>query len=66
MGGNYNTGNGAGQGDDVRVTLYALDNFGVRIDGKHFVSAIPKLLEHGIGRDVRMPRNACYRKALSL
>jgi len=66
MGGNHNTVNVAGYGHDVRATLYALDNFGVGIDGKHFVSAIPKFLEHGIGSDVGMSRNACYSKALSL
>jgi hypothetical protein len=66
MGGNHNTVNVAGYGHDVRVTLYALENFGVGIDGKHFVSAIPEFLEHGIGGNVRMSRNACYRKALSL
>jgi hypothetical protein len=66
MGGNHNTVNVAGYGHDVRVTLYALDNFGVGIDGKHFVPAISKFLEHGISSDVRMSRNACYRKALSL
>jgi len=65
MGGNHNTVNVAGYGRDVRATLYALDNFSVGIDGKHFVSAIPKFFEHGIGSDVRMSRNACYRKALS-
>ena len=62
MGGNHNTVNVAGHGYDVRAKLYALDNFGVGIDGKHFVPA----LEHGIGSDVRMSGNACYRKALSL
>jgi hypothetical protein len=41
MGGNHNAVNVAGDGKDVRVTLYALDNFGVGIDRKHFVSAIP-------------------------
>jgi hypothetical protein len=66
MGGNHNAVNVAGYGPDVRVTLYALDNIGVGIDGKHFVPAIPKFLEHGIGSDVGMSRNACHRKALSL
>jgi hypothetical protein len=66
MGGNHNTVNVAGYRYDARVTLYALDTFGVGIDGKHFVPAIPKFLEHGIGSDVRMSRNACYCKALSL
>jgi hypothetical protein len=54
MGGNHNTVNVAGYGEDVRVTLYALDNFGVGIDGKHFVPAISKFLEHGIGSYIRV------------
>ena len=54
MGGNHNTVNVAGYGRDVRATLYALDNFSVGIDGKHFVSAIPEFLEHGVGSNVRM------------
>jgi hypothetical protein len=66
MGGNHNTVNVARYRKDVRVTLNALDNFSVGIDGKHFVSAIPEFLEYGIGSNVRMSRNACYRKALSL
>jgi hypothetical protein len=41
MGGNHNTVNVAGYGHDVRVTLYSLDNFGVGIDGKHFVPRNP-------------------------
>ena len=66
MGGNDNTVNIARYGHDVRVTLYALDNFGVGIDGKYFVPAVPKFLEHGIRSDVCMSRNACDGKALSL
>jgi hypothetical protein len=66
MSGNHNAVNLAGYGHDVRVTFHALDNFSIGIDGKHFVSAIPKFLKHGIGSDARMSRNTCYRKALSL
>jgi hypothetical protein len=54
MGGNHNTVKVAGYGHNGRVTLYALDSFGVGIDRKHFVSAIPKFLEHSIGCDVCM------------
>jgi hypothetical protein len=54
MGGNHNTVNVAGYGHDCRVTLYALDNFGVGIDGKHFVPAISKFLEYGIGSYIRV------------
>ena len=66
MGGNHNTVNVARYGHHVRVTLHALDKIGVGIDGQHFVPAIPKFLENGIGSDVGMSRNACYSKALSL
>jgi len=65
MGGNHNTVNIAGYRHDVRVALYALDNFGVGIDGKHLVPAVPKFLEHGIGSNVRVARNACYHKVFS-
>ena len=54
MGGNYNTVKVAGYGQDVRVTLHALDNVGVRIDRKHFITAIPEFFEHGVSSDVRM------------
>jgi hypothetical protein len=66
MRGNHNAVDVAGYGHDVRVTLHALDNLGVGIDGKYFVPAIPKFFEHGISSHVRMSRNACYREALSL
>ena len=66
MGGNHNAVNLAAYGHDVRVTLYALDNFSVGVDAKHFVSGILKFLEQGIGSDVRMSLNTCYCNALSL
>lgn len=66
MGGNHNTANLARYGGDVREALHTLDLFGVRVHWEYLVSAIPQFLEHGVGGNVRVPRDARNSKAISL
>jgi hypothetical protein len=66
MSGNHNTANLARYGGDVREAIHTFDLFGVRVHWEHLVSAIPQFLEHGVGGNVRVPRDARNSKAISL
>jgi hypothetical protein len=55
MGGNHDTVEISWYGSDVRVTLHALDLFGVRVHGEDLVPAISQFLEDGVGRAVSAP-----------
>ena len=65
MGGNQNTIELTGYGSDIRVTLHTLDLLGVGVHREHLVPAIPQFLEHGVGGDVSVPRDARNSDAVS-